>query len=599
MPHSVMPQPSRKWWKEAVVYQVYPASFKYSNGDGLGDIPGVISKIDYVHNLGVDVVWICPMFDSPQHDMGYDISDYEKVYPPYGTVEDIDNLTEECHARGMRVILDLVANHTSDEHEWFKESRSSKTNPKRDWYFWKPPRYDENGNRVPPTNWRSYFAGSACKCGAIELQVGYLHIAGAWDEHTQEYYLHLYANSQPDLNWNNPGARKAIYDSAMRFWLDRGIDGFRVDTVNKYSKPLEFKDVVITDPENYEQPSAHIYCNGPRIHEFVKEMHDEVLSKYDMMTVGELSLTPDPQHVLDYVSACAKQLDMVFHIDVGNMDHGSSAQTKYDHKRFVLPDLKLATSKWQKFIEGTDGWTTAFLENHDNGRSVSRYASDEPQYREISAKMLAMMEGSMTGTIFVYQGQEIGMINAPRSWPIEEYKDIEAINYYEEARRLSHENPGQKPSRLEVVMNGLQILGRDHSRLPMQWDGSANAGFSTAKPWIRVHDLFPEINVEKQVQDPNSVLSVWKKMLSFRKEHVDLFVYGVFDLVDPENKHTFVFTKTAGNEQALVALNFSKLTQPFQFPNSETKWEMVMGNYGKTRLDVLAPFEGRIYLKMV
>lgn len=366
--------------------------------------------------------------------------------------------------------------------------------------------------------------------------------------------------------------------------------------MNKYSKPLEFQDVKITDPQSYEQPSAHIYCNGPRIHEFVKEMHDEVLSKYDVMTVGELSLTPDPQHVLDYVSASAKQLDMVFHIDVGNLDHGNSAQTKYDHRPFVLSELKAATSKWQKFIEGTDGWTTSFLENHDNGRSVSRYASDEPQYRELSAKMLAMMEASMTGTIFVYQGQEIGMINAPKTWPIEEYKDIEALNYYEEASRISQENPGQKPSRLETVVNGLQILGRDHSRLPMQWDDSINAGFSTGKPWMRVHDLYPEINVAKQSRDPGSVLSFWKKMIDLRKEHVDLFVYGVFDLVNPESESTFLFTKTSGNVQALVALNFSKVEQPLKLPDSETPWELVLGNYEKKKVDILGPFEGRIYL---
>lgn len=382
----------------------------------------------------------------------------------------------------------------------------------------------------------------------------------------------------------------------MRFWLDKGIDGFRVDTVNKYSKPLEFKDVIITDPDHYEQPSTHIYCNGPRIHEFVKEMHDEVLSKYDVMTVGELSLTPDPKHVLDYVGAAAKQLDMVFHIDVGNMDHGDTPQTKYDHRPFVLSKLKAATSKWQKFIDGNDGWTTSFLENHDNGRSVSRYASDEPQYREISAKMLAIMEASMTGTIFIYQGQEIGMINAPRSWPIEEYKDIEARNYYEEARRLSEDNPDHAPSRLETVMNGLQILGRDHSRLPMQWDGSAHAGFSAAKPWMRVHDLYREINVERQSADPHSVLSFWKRMIRLRKDHADIFTYGVFDLVDPENEETFVFTKTGRTGKALIALNFSKLPQQFAMVESEPGWELVLGNYDKLKPETLAPFEGRVYL---
>jgi len=287
---------------------------------------------------------------------------------------------------------------------------------------------------------------------------------------------------------------------------------------------------------------------------------------------------------------------MVFHIDVGNLDHGDSTQTKYDHRPFHLPTLKAATSKWQKFIEGNDGWTTSFLENHDNGRCVSRYASDEPQYREASAKMLAMMEVSMTGTIFVYQGQEIGSINAPKSWPIEEYKDVEAKNYYEEARKHSEENPGQVPSRLEIVRNGLQILGRDHSRLPMQWDSTANAGFSTGKPWMRVHDLYPEINVEKQSGDPASVLSFWKKMLRLRKEHADVFVYGVFDIVDAKNESTFMFTKTSAEKKAFVALNFSKIIQPIEFPQISGQWELAVWNYEKRKDGALEAFEGRVYL---
>ena len=287
---------------------------------------------------------------------------------------------------------------------------------------------------------------------------------------------------------------------------------------------------------------------------------------------------------------------MVFHIDVGNLDHGDNTQTKYDHRPFHLPTLKAATSKWQKFIEGNDGWTTSFLENHDNGRCVSRYASDEPQYREISAKMLAMMEVSMTGTIFVYQGQEIGSINAPKSWPIEEYQDIEAKNYYNEARKHSEAHPEQKPSRLDIVMNGLQILGRDHSRLPMQWDSTANAGFSTGEPWMRVHDLYPEINVEKQSRDPDSVLSFWKRMLRLRKEYVDVFVYGVFDLVDAENENLFKFTKTSAEKKAFVALNFSKSAQPFALPEIEGEWELSMWNYVKRKEGILEGFEGRVYL---
>jgi oligo-1,6-glucosidase len=416
------------------------------------------------------------------------------------------------------------------------------------------------------------------------------HDLGTWDELTQEYYLHLYATQQPDLNWNNQECRNAIYQSAMRFWLDRGVDGFRVDTVNKYSKPAAFTDVPITDIHSYEQPAAHIFNNGPRIHEFIREMI-ETISNYDVMTVGELSLTPDPAQVLKYVSAGEKQLDMVFHIDLSNIDHGSTAAAKYDHRPFstILPELKKAMTKWQKFHEGTDGWTTVFLENHDNGRAVDRYASSAPEWREMSAKMLSILMCTMTGTLFVYQGQEIGMVNAPSSWPIDEYQDIEAKNYYSEAQK-------QGPERLETVMKGLQVLGRDHARLPMQWDRSTHGGFTTAeKPWMRVHDLYPEINVERQEQNPGSVLTFWKRMIRLRKEKKDLCVYGIFDLLDEENENTFVFTKTSLQGRLLVALNFSRDPRDFEIVDVPGKWALLVGNYDDESAGLLRPFEGRVY----
>ncbi len=417
-------------------------------------------------------------------------------------------------------------------------------------------------------------------------------LIGTWDENTQEYYLHLYAPQQPDLNWENEETRNAIYDSSMRFWLDKGVDGFRIDTVNKYSKRLDFPDAKITDPERFEQPATYLYVNGPRIHEYLKEMNEKVLNHYDTMTVGELSLTPDTAHVLKYVSASSNELDMVLNIDSANADHGGP-KDKYDHRPFVISELKASFEKWQKSIDGTDGWTTAFLENHDNGRSISRYASDEPQYREVSAKMLATMELTMTGTVFIYQGQEIGMINAPKEWPIDEYKDVEAINYYEEARK------SKDPSRLPTVMHGLQIMGRDHSRLPMQWDSSQNAGFTSAeKPWMRVHDLYPEINVEKQLSEPRSVLSFWKQMLYLRKLNKHLFVYGVFDLVDPKNENTIIYTKTSGYEKALVVLNFQKTEQAFEMIEPDRMWQLTLSNYEGPKPTVLAPYEGRVYLSL-
>ncbi|KOC08119.1 alpha-glucosidase [Aspergillus flavus AF70] len=580
-PHAVHTVPSgeNNWWKEATVYQVYPASFKDSNGDGWGDIPGLISKVPYLHSLGVDVVWLSPMYDSPMHDMGYDVSDYENVLPAYGTVEDVERLIDACHERGMKLILDLVINHTSDQHKWFQESRSSKDNDKRDWYFWRPPRYDEQGNRLPPTNYRGYFAGSTW----------------TWDEHTQEYYLHLYAKEQPDLNWDNEATRKAIYDSAVRFWLDKGVDGFRVDTVNKYSKHTDFPDAPVTDPKSYIQPAIQMWCNGPRIHEFLREMYDDALQPYgDVVTIGELANTPDPEHVLKYVGASAKQLSMVFHLDIGHIGMGKSLEDKYIFNPWQLTEMKYIVTKWQSFIEGTDGWTTAFCENHDNGRSVSRFASDAPEHRERSAKMLALMMMAMTGTLFLYQGQEIGMINAPRDWSVEEYKDIEGRGYYQEAERQVA--AGVDPTRKDRIMDGLRILARDHARLPMQWDDSSHAGFTTGTPWMRAHDLYPEINVQKQADDPESVLSFWRSVLRLRKEYRELFIHGAFEVVDFDNQQTFCFFKSRDEKKALVALNFTAENQPFTQATTTEGMKLLVSNYAELLPETLRPFEGRIYI---
>ncbi|KAK0753098.1 alpha-glucosidase [Schizothecium vesticola] len=579
------PTPITPWWKDAVVYQIYPASFKDSNGDGLGDIPGIISKIDYLKDLGIDIVWISPMFDSPQVDMGYDISDYEAVYPPYGTVEDMETLIRACHERDMKVILDLVINHTSDQHRWFQESRSSRDNPKRDWYIWKPPRYAEDGTRMPPTNWRSYFSGGTWE----------------WDEPTGEYYLHLFAKEQPDLNWENEDTRNAIYDSAMRFWLDKGVDGFRVDTVNMYSKGVEFLDAPIIDPEFYEQPAWLYYANGPRMHEFLREMNDKVLKHYDAVTVGELPHTPDPKKVLDYVGASDKQLSMVFQFDI--VDIGQGVARKYQFQPWKLPLFKGIVAKWQQFIEGTDGWTTAFCENHDQGRSISRFASDAPEYRVLSAKMLAIMMTALTGTLFIYQGQEIGMINVPRTWPISEFRDIESVNFYHSIAAQTNNDAAT----LDYVMRSLQILGRDNARLPMQWDASAHAGFTDreAGAWMRVHDRYGEINVARQVGDPESTWSFWREMIRLRREHGEVLVHGAFEGFEMENEETFVFAKRGGGKTVVVMLNFTGEEQRVEMPYEGL--ELRVGNYGDVegaeksavgRARVLRPWEGRLYMMM-
>lgn len=577
------------WWKDATFYQVYPASFKDSNGDGWGDLPGLISEIDYLADLGVDVIWVSPIFESPQKDMGYDVSDYQKIYAPYGSIDDVDTLVRESHSRGMKVILDLVVNHTSMEHPWFKESRSSRDNPKRDWYIWKPARYDENGQRRPPTNWRGYFA---CP-------------TWTWDEHTQEYYLHLYAPDQPDLNWENADCREAIYEETMRFWLERGVDGFRIDTVNKYSKRQDFVDAPISDSSLPHQPAPEMWCNGPRIHEFIREMNTKALAPYGAVSVGELSNTPHPSQVIPYVSEAAKELDMVFEFSVIRLGTGNILGGKYIYQPFPLSRLKSLTQTWQSFIEGTDAWTTAFCENHDNGRAVSRFGdTSTPELWRRSAKTIALWQATLTGTLFLYQGQEIGMTNMPPSWGIEEYKDIEAVNFYAEAVE------SKDPARIDATLHGLRILARDHSRLPFQWDDSPYAGFTapdaSREPWMKVHDNYREINVARQRGDPDSVLSFYKRVLKLRKQHADIFVHGSFSLLDPEDETVFSYVKAdvKSGRKAVVVLNMSqeeRLGPDLSGLLGSSQPKMLVGTLqqGQGRIKsgrpVLEAWEGRVY----
>ena len=577
------------YWKDAVFYQVYPASFKDSNGDGWGDLPGLISKIDYLHELGVDVIWVSPIFESPQKDMGYDVSNYQKIYEPYGSIHDVDTLLREAHHRDVKVILDLVVNHTSQEHEWFKESRSSKSSPKRDWYIWKPARYDNKGVRQPPTNWRGYFAGPTW----------------TWDELTQEYYLHLYAPDQPDLNWENEECRNAIYDNTMRFWLDRGVDGFRIDTVNKYSKRQDYIDAPITDPNSPHQSAPEMWCNGPRIHEFIHEMNRKVLAPFGAVSVGELSNTPHPHQVIPYVSAAAQELDMVFEFSVIRLGTGNILGPKYIYQPFPLSKLKALTEKWQSFVTGTDAWTTVFIENHDNARAVSRFgdtSSTEMWMR--SAKTIALWQTTLTGSLFLYQGQEIGMTNMPESWGIEEYKDVESSGFYAEAIASGD------AERVRKTLHGLGHLARDHSRIPFQWDDSPNAGFTSAdaEPWMRVHDEYRSINVERQRDDPASILSFYKEALKLRKQHRGLLVFGSFELLDPEDEAIFAYVKQDlknPEKKAVVVLNMSKEEQvgpdvvsimdretPTLLISTMTEGSLKLSN-GRP---VLRAWEGRVYV---
>jgi glycosidase len=579
MPHPVR-QHEPKWWKEAVVYEIYVSSFKDSNNDGIGDISGVISKLDYLRDLGVDVLWISPHYQSPQIDMGYDISDYQQIHEPYGSMQDVDTLIEQTHARGMKIIFDLVINHTSDLHPWFQESRASLDSPKRDWYMWRPARYDATGKRCPPTNWRSNFGGPTW----------------TWDEQTQQYYFHIYAPGQPDLNWENPECRRAIYDNAIRFWLEKGIDGFRVDTVNRYSKRIDFVDAPVTDPNDETQLAFQNFTNGPRIHEYISEVRS-VLADYDVFTVGELPNTPDEADVMPFISAREKQLDMVFNFDTVYL--GQTPGDRFTLQTFSTADFKRELTKWQTVIQDTDAWTTVFLENHDQGRSVSRFASDNPAYRVSAAKMLALVLGTMTGTLYLYQGQEIGMVNAPPSYPVEDYKCIRSVNHYNKI----HRQTGGDPVALSHALDALQKVARDHARVPMQWDDSANAGFCDAQitPWMRVLDNYREINVANQVGRKGSVFEFWKNAIRFRKQHKDLLVYGRFHVID-QHEDLLVFVKEAADGKvSLTVANLSDQPRQWTLPPSLPRLKpsnlaLSTCNAQELHQSQLTAFEGRVYV---
>lgn len=472
------------------------------------------------------------------------------------------------------MLLGIVLTHSSNR---FKESRSSRTNSKRDWYIWKPAKY-ENDQRKPPNNWRSSFGGSAW----------------SWDETTQEYYLHLYCPEQPDLNWDNDETRQAIYESAMLFWLDRGVDGFRVDTVNMYSKPPGLPDAPITDPSAEWQEAGLVYCNGPRMNEYLSEMN-AILTRYNAMTVGECPFTPDPATVLGYVGASNKRLNMVFQFDVVDVGQGKVFKYQTSPFAYTLPDLKDAIARTQSLLDGTDAWTTSFIENHDQARSISRFGDDSPQWRERSGKMLSLLFASLSGTLFVYQGQEIGMINMPEDWSMDEYKDVDSSNYY----RMVAERSGNDATELAAAKAALHHLSRDHARTPMQWDSSRNGGFTddSVEPWMRVNTSTGEINVAEQIRRKDSVLAFWRQMLHFRKKNDDVLIHGKFELVDRGNENVLSFIKRGKNRTALVVCNFSSSSNDMPRLSGIGKRELVMGNVSDVvGDDVLAPWEGRVYM---
>ncbi len=565
---------SRPWWKEATIYQIYPASFLDTTGTGLGDIRGIISKIPYIRSLGVDALWLSPIFASPQHDMGYDVADYRAIHEPYGSVADVQELIDTLHENNMRLLLDLVVNHTSSEHAWFKESRCSRTSPKREWYIWRDPKYDPStGQRKPPNNWKSLFGGSAWQ----------------FDPLTGQYYLALFLPTQPDLNWENEEMRRAAYED-MRFWLDRGVDGFRIDSMNLMSKHPDLPDGEVVDATQEFQSGAEFFASGPRMHEYLKEMREEVFDKYgrDIMTVGELGFTKDEQSVAPYVANDRKELNMVFTGDIADMDFGPGH--KYDRGDFHPRKIRRITNLWQMAMPKFDGWNAVYLDNHDSGRSLSRYASDAPEHRATAAKMLATYMMTLSGTPFLLAGQEIGMANLGREYGLDAYIDVEGRNRYSEVLAAR----GGDHAAMDDFMRELQLKSRDHGRLPMQWDDSPHAGFTApdAKPWMTVNGDYHGWNVAAQLDDPDSVMAFWKKMIALRKEYKELFVYGAYRPLDEEQTGEMVlgYVRETRGETAVVLLNFSDVEQTVQI---EEYQHVVLVNESCALVDgraILSPF---------
>lgn len=555
----------KQWWKESVVYQVYPRSFYDSNGDGIGDLRGIIEKLDYIKELGVDVIWLCPVYRSPNDDNGYDISDYYDIMDEFGTMADWKELLAEVHKRGMKLIMDLVVNHTSDEHPWFIESRSSKGNKYRDYYIWRP---GKNGRE--PNNWESTFSGSAWE----------------YDEKTGEYYLHLFSKKQPDLNWENPAVRNDIYQM-MTWWLDQGIDGFRMDVINFISKDMRFPDAPNPEGKKYV-PGGQFYVNGPRIHEFLQEMNRKVLSKYDCMTVGEMPGVTVDDAIL-YTAPERKELNMVFTFEHMDLDSGPGG--KWDLRPLQLSRLKKVLAKWQTGLHGR-GWNSLYWNNHDQPRIVSRFG-DDGKYRVESAKMLATVLHMMQGTPYIYQGEEIGMTNV-RFSSIDHYRDIETLNMY----KVKVLEEGQDEVK---VMESIYAKGRDNARTPMQWDDSPNAGFTTGTPWIGVNPNYKEINVKQALADKNSIFYYYQKLIRLRKMY-PIIVNGDFTLLDPENEETFAYIRCYNGEKLLVVSNWTGEEVLFTMPETAefTPRELLIANYDDAaippgRVLVLRPWEALVY----
>lgn len=555
----------KAWWKESVVYQIYPRSFCDSNGDGIGDLNGITGKLDYLKELGIDVIWLSPVYQSPNDDNGYDISDYQAIMKEFGSMEDYDRMLAEAHKRGIKIMMDLVVNHTSDEHAWFVESRKDKENPYRDYYIWR-----EGKDGKEPNNWGACFGGPAWE----------------YDEATDMYYLHLFSKKQPDLNWENEEVRDAVFDM-MIWWCEKGIDGFRMDVISMISKAPGLPDGEV-GKSGYGGFGPYVQ-NGPRVHEYLQEMNRKVLSNYDLITVGECSGVT-VEEAKKYAAADGRELSMVFQFEHMDLDGGESF--KWNDRKIKLTELKQVLSKWQTQLDGK-AWNSLYWCNHDQPRMLSRLGNDSAEHREASAKMLATCLHMMQGTPYVYQGEELGMTNYPfRS--LDEFRDIESINAY-------HELTEKGVIGKEDMFRYISYKGRDNARTPVQWDNSDNAGFTTGTPWIPVNPNYTEINAKEQLGRKDSVFHYYKELIRLRKEH-EIIVYGQYELLAPESEEVFAYKRSLNGQELLVICNFTEKEIAFEAPEPEDekaeKAGVLITNCGRTGLErkmLLKPYEASVF----
>lgn len=554
----------KRWWKESVVYQIYPRSFCDSNGDGIGDLNGITGKLDYLKELGIDVIWLSPVYKSPNDDNGYDISDYQAIMDEFGTMEDFDRMLATAHEKGIKIMMDLVVNHTSDEHKWFIESRKSTDNPYRDYYIWRPAK--EDGSL--PNNWGSCFSGPAWE----------------YDKTTDMYFLHLFSKKQPDLNWDNPAVRQDVFDM-MNWWLKKGVDGFRMDVISLISKEPGLPDKE-TGINGYA--TFNVSANGPHVHEYLQEMRQKALNNADTITVGECSGVT-LEEAKKYARSDEKELNMVFQFE--HMDVDSDEKVgKWTTRKMDLRNLKKILTRWQKGLQDI-AWNSLYWENHDQPRSVSRFGNDSDEYREISAKMLATCIHMMQGTPYVYQGEELGMTNCPFN-TLDNFRDLESINAF-------HELTEQGKMTEEDMMAAIGYKGRDNARTPMQWDDSAYAGFSTTNPWIMVNPNYTKINAKDQVNREDSVFKYYQKLIKLRHES-ELIVYGTYDLILDDDKDIYAYIRTLGDEKLIVYCNFSENTREVELPEEFVNKKVLISNYSDAKANqkiTLRPYEAIVIQK--